>query len=193
MSWWDIAAAVAVFLGALAALIGSFAQALGDLAKYRNFRKEAARAAAETGSGAVAGPEAAAGSGAVAGPEAAAGPWAVTEREPPAAAGPTDDREAIQPGARHGFLARQAGKLLSKEDVRNFLAEENLHGIKLVGQVVSLILIALWQPVKVADEQHERAEQALNDAAGWSLIVLGAALALAAGVIQGVLMVVRAA
>ena len=181
MSWWDIAAGVAVFLGALAALIGSFAQALGDLAKYRNFRKEAARAAAETGSGAVAGPE------------AAAGPWAVTEREPPAAAGPTDDREAIQPGARHGFLARQAGKLLSKEDVRNFLAEENLHGIKLVGQVVSLILIALWQPVKVADEQHERAEQALNDAAGWSLIVLGAALALAAGVIQGVLMVVRAA
>ena len=169
MSWWDIAAGVAIFLGALAALIGSFAQALGDLAKYRNFRKAAARAAAETGSGAVA------------------------EREPPAAAGPTDDREAIQPGARHGFLARQAGKLLSQEDVRNFLAEENLHGIKLVGQVVSLILIALWQPVKVADEQHERAEQALNDAAGWSLILLGAALALTAGVIQGVLMVVRAA
>jgi hypothetical protein len=43
MSWWDIAAGVVVFLGALAALIGSFAQASGDLARYRNFRKDAAR------------------------------------------------------------------------------------------------------------------------------------------------------
>jgi hypothetical protein len=164
MSAWDAWAGGIVLFGGFAVLAGSIAQAQGDLLKYQHFRATITEANARSES-------------------------EVTPTAEPQA------RAAADPVAKvhRGFLSRQFLKVLSKREVKDFLAEQNPKGWGRLGQIALLILIALWRPVQVADEEHRQAEQALNDAAGWSLILLGSLLAVVAGGIQFVLLIVRGA
>lgn len=176
MSAWDAGAGITVLVGGVAVLVGSIAQAWGDLGKYQDFQKEIT--AAEAGPQSVA--------------EAKAKPKPKDAPEIPAGvkSGANKARWSLPVKVFNNFVSKQISKVVSKEGVKKFLAKEDPGRFGRSRQVALLILIALWQPDQDVGEQHQRAEQALHDAAGWSLILLGSLLAVVAGVIQFVVLIV---
>jgi hypothetical protein len=173
MSAWDAGAGIIVLVGGVAVLVGSIAQAWGDLGKYQDFQKEIAAAGT--------GPQQ---------PTAEAKPKDAPEIPAGVKSGATKARKSLPVKVFNNFVSKQISKVLSKEDVKKFLAKEDPGRFGKSRQVALLILIALWRPDQEVGEQHQRAEQALHDAAGWSLILLGSLLAVVAGVIQFVVLIV---
>jgi hypothetical protein len=74
-------------------------------------------------------------------------------------------------------------KVQARPGFGSFLSRRDLGWTGQFKQIVLLPRVAISASKQVSGAEHDKVEQALNDAAGWSLILFGSFLAIGAGLI----------